>query len=363
MPGTKSEAIITKIFLKNTDFDHIGINDNFIDMGVDSLVALMIIVDIEEKFDKRLPLTALAHHPTIKLLARFIDGTSASPYSSLIALKKEGAKVPLYLIHGIGLNLFNFNSMLNYLDADQPVYGLRAAGLDGNSKPLESIQTIAAYYNQEIINHDPIGPYAIAGYSFGGIVAYEMVNQLKEAGKNVEMLAMIDTNVQEAAPIVFIDKLLQKTIRQFGKLAFRLGSFSKQPLANIDYLTKLYTNKVKETMVKFGMLNKYKASGLPKYMQKVVDKLYLAWSYYKLKPYHVKLDLFKAEHRLFYVDDPKFLGWGQYALDGVKVYNVPGDHEDMFRSPNDRLLAQAIQKRLDEIPENAERVIDRSLSA
>jgi len=360
-PSTQTEKIITQIILNNTDFEFIGINDNFIDLGIDSLVALTIIVGIEEHFHKRLPLTVLVHYPTVKLLAQFIDSASASPYNSLINLKTGGDKVPLYLVHGIGLNLFNFNSIIDHMDADQPVFGLRAAGLDGNEAPLESIETIAAYYNQEILNHDPIGPYAIAGYSMGGIIAYEMAKQLKEAGKKVEMLAMIDTNVQESfqAPI---NNILRKVERQVDKLIFRVGSFYRHPVSNVDYLSQTFGQQFKAFLTRSGIRNKYAASELPEYMQNVVEKLEAACARYVIQPYNLKIDLIKAEQRFYYIDDPKYLGWGNYALDGITTYDVPGDHEDMFNSPNDMILAETLQNRLNEIPVNINRPLIKNLS-
>lgn len=360
-PSTRTEIIITQIVLSNTDFDHIGINDNFIDLGLDSLIALTIIVGIEEHFNKRLPLTALVHHPTVKLLAQFIDTASDSSYSSLINLKTGGHKIPLYMVHGIGLNLFNFNSIINHLDAEQPVYGLRAAGLDGNEVPLESIETLAAYYNQEILNHDPIGPYAIAGYSMGGIIAYEMAKQLSEAGKNVEMLAMIDTNVQETfqAPV---HNILRKAERQIDKLIFRASSFYRHPISNIDYLNQTFGQQIKAFLKRSGFRNKYAPSELPEYMQSVIEKLESACAKYVIEPYNLKIDLIKAEQRFYYIDDPKYLGWGNYALNGITTYDVPGDHEDMFHSPNDMILAETLQKRLNEIPANLNKITANNLS-
>lgn len=361
-PSTETEKKITQIILNNTDFEHIGINDNFIDLGIDSLIALTIIVGIEEQFHKRLPLTILVHYPSVKLLAQFIDSASDSPYNSLINLKTGGDKVPLYLVHGIGLNLFNFNSIIEHMDANQPVFGLRAAGLDGNEAPLESIETIAAYYNQEILSHDPIGPYAIAGYSMGGIIAYEMAIQLKEAGKKVEMLAMIDTNVQESfqAPI---NNLLRKAERQIDKLIFRVGSFYKHPVSNIDYLSQTFGQQIKAFLTRAGFRSKYAPSELPTYMQYVVEKLEAACANYVIQPYNLKIDLIKAEQRFYYVDDPKYLGWGNYALDGITIYEVPGDHEEVFSSPNDMILAETLQKRLNEIPANIRRPVMNNLSA
>ena len=358
-----TEAAIMRIILKHTDFGEISLNDNFIDMGLDSMTALSIIVDIEEQFDKRFPLNVLVHHPTTKLLANFIDTSTSSPYSSLIALKKDGSKVPLYLLHGIGLNLFNFNGMLSYMNASQPVYGLRAAGMDGNKTPLKSIESLAAHYNRQILNHDPIGPYAIAGYSFGGIIAFEMVKQFKESGKSVELLAMIDTHIKHPPPLSLVTKAAKKITRQFKKLTFRIESFYLHPLANINYLGTLYGNTFKSILIWLGVLDKYKVSELPAYMQNVVERMEKAWHRYTIKPYDVKLDLFKAEKRLYYVDEPNLLGWGRYAQQGVTVHTVPGDHADMFEPPNDKTLAELLQKRLDEMPSNISGKTANSLSA
>jgi amino acid adenylation domain-containing protein len=352
-PKTDTEKLLCEIVIKNTGWAKLGLNDNLIDMGIDSLVALMIIVDIEEAFDKRLPITVLVHHPTIKMLAAFINSISSSPYNSLLPLKAEGSKVPLYVVHGIGLNLFNFTGMISQLDPEQPVYGIRAAGLDGNFSPLGSIEEVSAYYNQEILNHDPIGPYAIAGYSFGGIIAYEMVKQLKQAGKKVEMLAMIDTNLQdEMRGASDMDKLKRKFTRQFAKLKFRAGSLLKAPWHNILYLKDVYGHKLKRLLGKTGLLNRYRLAEMPEYMQKVVNKFEEAWQQYKLQPFDIRIDLFRAKDRIYYVDDPEYLGWGDYALGGVVVHEVPGDHKEMFYPPNDTIMARSFQKRLNTIPQN-----------
>jgi amino acid adenylation domain-containing protein len=356
-----TEAVVIHIILKYTGFESINADDNFIEMGIDSLAALKIIIAIEEQFDKRFPLTVLVQHPTIRLLTSFIDNSSSSPHRSLIALRQDGSKVPLYLLHGIGLNLFNFIGMISHLDTDQPVYGLRAAGLDGDKAPLKSVESLAAHYNRQILHHDPIGPYAIAGYSFGGIIAFEMVKQLKKAGKEVAMLAMIDTHIQKPAPRSFTSMMIQKTVRQYHKLIFRLNSFYHYPLATIDYLRILYTNKFRSLAIWLGILDKYKASVLPPYMKSVVDRLEKASNKYVMSAYEVKIDLFRAKKRLYYVDDPEMLGWGAYALQGVDIHPVNGDHEDMFEPPHDKILAELLQKRLDEMPANANR--EESISA
>lgn len=355
-PKNDIEKSLLEIVIKKTGWTDIGVSDNLIEMGIDSLVALTIIVDIETTFDKRLPITVLLHHPTVQMLATFITSISSSTYNLLLPLKPEGSKVPLYVIHGIGLNLFNFIGMINHLAPDQPVYGIRAAGLDGNFKPLGSIEEVSAYYNQEILNHDPIGPYAIAGYSYGGVIAYEMARQLKQAGKKVEMLAMIDTNLQEDLRNAPQNELLKKKLmRQLDKLKFRTGSIIKYPFHNLLYVKEIYRQRFRRFLVRTKLVDKHKFSELPEYMQKVVYKFERAWDKYTLQPLDIAVDLFKAQTRMYYVDDPEFLGWQKYALGGVSVHEIPGDHKDIFSPPNDQVMAEIFQKRLNQIPANISR--------
>jgi thioesterase domain-containing protein len=84
-------------------------------------------------------------------------------------------------------------------------------------------------------------------------------------------------------------------------------------------------------------------------MQKIADKLLSAFNRYIIVPVDIKIDLFKAKKRFYFVDDPKYLGWKDYAKQGVNVHIVPGDHKDMFTPPNDAVLAKILQKRLDEL--------------
>lgn len=182
-------------------------------------------------------------------------------------------------------------------------------------------------------------------------MGFEMAKQLTSAGKKVEMLAMIDTNIQEASRYYSLQRKIKlKANRQIHKLKFRLRSLVEFPVQNIVYLAGLYKQKAKDLLIKTGLLSRAKVTDLPEYMQVVVDKLSTALDNYDLKPAEVKIDLFKAEERIYYVDDPKYLGWKNLALRGIKTYSIPGDHKDMFMEPGDKFLAQTLQKRLDEIP-------------
>ena len=74
--------------------------------------------------------------------------------------------------------------------------------------------------------------------------------------------------------------------------------------------------------------------------------------HYLFKPHNIEVNVFKAETRTFYVDDKKFLGWKPYALKGVNVHNIPGEHNTIFKAPNDKIFAEVLQKCLDKASVN-----------
>lgn len=350
-PKTDTERALALIFLNNIAIDRIGLLDNFFQMGIDSLVMVKIMVQIEREFGKRYPLSILINYPNLNQLAWLIDNEAVeSEYKSLIPIRPKGNKIPLYIVHGIGLNLLNMYHMVSMLDAEQPVYGLQALGLDGSTDKMDSIEEIARFYNSEILQHDPVGPYAISGYSFGGYIAFEMVRQLREMGKEVKMLAMFDTNLQlPTHSMATWPKWRIKIMRQFKKLLFRIGTFITKPIKTIIYLLQQIPVYYYQFLNLIGISVTYNPNQVPAYMQHIMQHLQKVFKKYTLKPQDVKLQLFKAAQKLYYVDDPQYFGWNDLALKGVDVHVVPGDHREMFIAPNDKYLAEALQRELDKI--------------
>ena len=349
-PVTELEKSITEIWIRNIGIKNIGTNDNFFNLGGNSLLAAKTMTQIEKLTGKRLSLANLFKYPTIKELASSIDDPIDTPYRSLVGIKPEGSKLPLYIVHGIGLNVLNFRSMVFNLDKDQPVYGMQSLGLDNKTEQFDDMEQIASAYNSEIMMHNPGGPYLIAGYSFGGYIAYEMVRQLKALGKDVRMLAMFDTNLQYPThQYSFFKKVYKKSLRQIPKFLFRIKSLTEQPKENISYLKTYYGRKLTGLYKHTDFQDEHDPENLPEFMQKIADKLLFAFNRYIIVPVDIKIDLFKAKKRFYFVDDPEYLGWKDYARQGVNVHVVPGDHKDMFTPPNDAVLAKILQKRLDEL--------------
>lgn len=327
----------------------ISVEDDFFELGGHSLIAAQVMTRLEKETGRRLPLSTLFEYPTIRKLALLLrDDESGTAFKSLVPIRPQGRKVPIYIIHGIGLNLLNFKSLVDYMDVEQPIYGLQARGLDGVEEPLDTMEAIAACYIDEVLIQNPAGPYAIAGYSFGGYVALEMARQLKAMGREVQLLAMFDTNAEESTRhYSTIRKLSRKTVRQLPKLAWILRSMAKEPVATLRYQQQYVATQFKNLLKLTGLTPAPTSEAGLDHQDRIVEKHESAYQNYRLKPYEGAIDLFKAQVRRYFVEDPKYLGWQKYALKGVRVHDVPGDHQQMLMPPNDQYFAQALQRALD----------------
>jgi thioesterase domain-containing protein/acyl carrier protein len=345
-PTSEMELYLTGLWQDLLRLDSIGIKDDFFDLGGNSLLAIQMMVRIEKEKGKQLPLVSVFEYASIEKLAKLIQGNpTPEAYHTLVALKATGSRPPLFLIHGDSLNVLSFVGLTKYIHPDQPVYGLQPKGMDGKSDPIDSIEAIAAYYNQAIVAKFPDGPYAIAGYSFGGYVAVEMAKQLKAADKQVLMIGLFDTNVINAENYLTWNKQLRrKLLRQIPKFKWIVQSIVENPAKALGYQFTSFNNRFRTFL---GLGSKAELPEVNSYylmMDKINAVHHQALFKYNLSPFNDKVVLFKALDRIYFVDDFDFLGWRKYALTGVEVHNIPGNHDTMFKEPNCQILAQEMDK-------------------
>jgi len=355
-PSTKTEKRLATIWSEVLKIKQIGSDEDFFEIGGHSMIAVTLMVKIEKELGTRLPLAVLFDHGTIHEMALLID-KKAEPVSwgSLVPIRSKGAKKPLYLIHGAGLNLLLYTTIVSHLDPDQPVFGLQAKGLDGVDEPLYSIEEIAAYYNEEILKIDKSGSYALAGFSMGGQLAYDMARQLLEAGYKVSFLGVFDTVSENVSDlhIPFFKRYVLRTDRIFHQIFWTAGTFLKMPLNKKYEFFALKMRTLKQKITKDDYEYKHegaslgKQSELPKYLHKVHRANYLALEKYILPPYPGKLHLFRAMDQKFYIKEPVAYGWDEF-VEEVVIHHIPGEHSTIFAPPNDELFAKTLQKCLDE---------------
>ena len=357
-PKTDTEKKLALIWVELLKLKRVGTDENFFEIGGHSMIAVTLMIRIEKELGIRLPLATLFDHSNIRDMAEFIDKkVEPARWGSLVPIRSKGSKPPLYLVHGAGLNLLLYTTIVSHLDPEQPVFGLQAKGLDGIDEPLNTIEGIAAYYNDEIRKIDKSGSYALAGFSMGGQIAYEMARQLLLMGQTVSFLGVFDTvsdNVSDRH-LLLGQRIAGRVDRLFNQVIWNAITFIKKPSSEkydfIAYKMKSIRQRITKNdyELKPEGVSEGKQSELPKYLHKVHQANFEALDRYILPQYPGKMHLFRALDHTFYIKDPIAYGWPEYVKGGVVIMDIPGSHSRIFAPPNDKIFAEALQKCLDEI--------------
>jgi thioesterase domain-containing protein/acyl carrier protein len=341
VPRDEAELQLANIWEKVLGIQPIGIRDNFFDLGGNSLLALRLVAQVEKAFKKNLPLATFFQNPTIEQLAKILcqSGLPKS-LSYLVPIQPNGSKPPLFLCQGVSL----YQPLISYLGLEQPVYGLIAE--DGQGRPvyLNRIEELAAHYIEEIKTLQPEGPYLLGGLSFGGVIAFEVAQQLVSQGDQVALLALFDSclpgaqkvlpmpiykrllhhlnQILQIGPNYLLEMLKRKMNISYGKIAFKNNFFR---IKNLEYLIRreAYNQGVK----------KYSINYVP-------------------QVYPDRVTLFKAIDRditnVEVVEVEPGLGWTKLAAGGLEIHEIPGDHHGILKEPNVQLLAEKLKLSIDE---------------
>lgn len=347
-PKTNTEKLIASIWLKYLHLDYLDIKNNFFELGGNSLIAIQVMNKLEEETGKILPLSSLFEHSSIEKLALLLDQiNNTETWSSLVPIKPTGSKRPVYIVHGAGMEVLIFKELADNLDADQPVFGLQAKALFNTTSQYHSIGQIADHYVKTIIENNPKGPYALAGYSFGGVIAYEMARTLIALGKEVDMVGLFDTIIE--SHFYHASSFRKKTALMAYRNKRRLRFFMEmtQSWDNI----KFHVNRKKEFL-----LNQYwRTKNFANDQEQVKYEEFLKTesiiqpikNRYHMVPLNIRVDLFRAEEHTSYIKSTAFSGWKHFALKGVNIHKTPGNHDTMLTSAHVKEVARIFQNALD----------------
>jgi amino acid adenylation domain-containing protein len=192
-PRNDTERKLINIWQEVLGVSRISVDDNFFDVGGNSLLAVRLFTQIEKAFHIKLPLATLIQAQTVEQLAVLLSENVRRSWSPLVEIQPRGSRPPFFCIHGASGNVLIYRDLSRRLGPDQPFYGLQAQGLDGTAECLTTVQDMAALYINEIRRVQPEGPYFIGGYCLGGTIAYEIAQQLTSGGYEVALLALFDT--------------------------------------------------------------------------------------------------------------------------------------------------------------------------
>ncbi|WP_163867352.1 non-ribosomal peptide synthase/polyketide synthase, partial [Myxococcus eversor] len=348
-PRTSLELRLVRIWEEVLGVRAVGVRASFFELGGHSLMAVRLMAAVSEAVGRPVPLAALFQAPTVEQLAVLLSGNAPLTPSTLVpfgALRPDG-KTPFFCVHPVGGNVLAYAELARRLGADRPFIGLQARGVNGEATPRGSVEEMARAYVEAMREVQPSGPYLLGGWSLGGVIAYEMTQQLRARGEQVELLALIDSyapDVTRAQEPSELDRL-----QMVGLFARDLLGAS---LTNLELDFEALATMEPDAALEHLLAASTRAGVLPpgtdpeqlKALLRVFEANLGAARRYVAKPLSTRALLFKAtEHD---ADLPADGGWSSLIGVGLRRLAVQGDHYGLLREPGVHTLAAQLKEAL-----------------
>jgi thioesterase domain-containing protein/acyl carrier protein len=243
-PETQTEEILTRVWNDALERKEIGVDEDFFDIGGDSLVAAVIVDQIFRVFGKRVQINILFQAPTIAELAQHVDSLTSSS-TPIVPIRPSGSKPPIFCFHSLGGSVLGYYGLARYLPDEYPVWGIQPKGTDGAEAPIDNIPDMARYYCDEITRVHSDGPFILTGISLGGEIAFEVGRELLARGRSVQRLVLIDsaTPLPRSASIPFRLWDGAKLVRQ--KLIYSVAMTRGKQLPPEQARGRIYQNNIR----------------------------------------------------------------------------------------------------------------------
>ncbi|MEO7583970.1 MAG: amino acid adenylation domain-containing protein [Ferruginibacter sp.] len=371
-PGNELESNLVNIWQEILNIGRVGIADNFFELGGHSLLAIRLVSAIRKKLQLEITVNDIFIYPTIEAFTGTIFERVKNPslpvvnIKHLVSIKTGGNKLPLYIVCGAGGTALRFKNFSAMMDDNQPVYVLQPPLGDNVVDVPDTIEEIARVFIEEILIHNPNGPYALSGHCLGGVIAFEMAKQLIARGRKIHLLAMFDTIIgtkeKQDPPTIknlyhiyrTIKYYFRKVLLKFDFETFLLRRHTRQA---IRYKVQAFTRLLNRVNHKKN-IKELELVGL-----EVFDKSFKAYlaalKKYKIVPYEGDIVLFYAKEHYYFIDrnmnvsfkklhlneDAKSQ-WKRFAKT-IKINDVTGEHSTIFDTVHGDKFAMLLQKYLD----------------
>lgn len=369
-PRDLVELKLTQIWSEVLNVFPVGVQSNFFDIGGDSIVAIRLMAQIEYRFQRNLSLATLFQGQTIEKLATVLrEEQEYISWSSLVPIQTSGCKPPFFCIAGGGGNVLYFYHLSCYLGQDQPFYALQAVGLDGESEPFTRVEDLAAHYIELIKSIQPKGPYFLGGHSFGGLVAFEVAQQLQKQGDEIALLAVLDMHAPDTDKLGSgshkpdIDWNSAKMLTSIASIFERM--FGKNIDVSYEFLQQLtFDDQLNYVNEQFQKVNLFPPETGVKQIRGLIQVARANQNacYVPQEVYPTQVTLFRASeevpielapsvdiYRLLYdnrKNDPMW-GWSEFSAGEVELHSVPGDHLTIMTEPYIGALAENLKSSLE----------------
>ena len=323
-------SIIAQSMAKVLDLDFVPTDASFFDLGGESLLALRLVSLIEARTGKACRASDLHSHPTPSKLAQMLRGGAQGP-RFVVPIQPEGNQPALFAVHVLGNGGELFRPLSAALGPDFPVFGL-TVGMPKNLGEID-VQRTARVYFDEVQRHHPSGPISLCAVSMAAYFAFELAQLLREAGREVRVLAVLDAMGPDGRP----------ALRGWAKLRAHLGQFRRRGLRHLSYIRDHRLHQLRE------MSEARRSDGLEITGFNLIAANVRAVETYVPLPYDGPITIFRAADSFW--DSPEAiatgLGWSSVARGGLQLIDLPGDHLSILYPDNVANLALHLRRMIE----------------
>ncbi|SAK70234.1 non-ribosomal peptide synthetase [Caballeronia calidae] len=195
-PRTPLEHALAQSFASVLGLERVGVSDNFFSLGGHSLLAVRLAAHIQRSLGQSISVRSLFEAPTVAALAaRMNTSLPSTEFEMILPFRTSGTRPALFCVHPVGGLAWSYSGLANVIGPDHPIYGLQTPVLSQAGYAPASIEEIASHYVARIRQVQPLGPYRLLGWSFGGLLAFAMATQLQRDGQSVEQLIIMDAQL------------------------------------------------------------------------------------------------------------------------------------------------------------------------
>jgi amino acid adenylation domain-containing protein len=346
--STDTEKRLAAVWGRILDLAIEDADDDFFAMGGHSVLAVRLMSAVEKEFGVRLPLAELFTSPTVATMAELVDRRgSASDWHPVVAVNAHGSRVPLLCFHPVGGNILCYRDLAEALGPDQPVYMVQSYGLEDGQLLHPSVEAMVGAYLSAMRGVVPEGPLALAGWSFGGLLAWEAACQLQRLGADIRSVIVLDG---VAVPDV-VRELLSK-----DESDYLVALFDEMGIIDAETLRPLSPEQRLDLILERAKGGHFLPDGMDRAGMRRLMALFqnngLAAVRYRPRPFEGELLLVRPKvmsKQAPGVPGDPLNGWGPLAARGVTLRWMEGSHGQMLAKPWLGLLADHMRCWLDRV--------------
>lgn len=340
-PRTNLEKEIARIWEQVLERAPIGIQENFFELGGTSVQAARIFAMIEETFHKRIPLSRILGAPTIEQLAESLDPSNFEDQKAFVVPIHDGGKNPIVFCVGEGLL---WRRLSKYLGPDQPLFSVELEpGTIEQMRGPNAMEKLARHLVSALCEKQKQGPYYLCGFCIDGVFAYEVARQLSMYGREVGLLALVESrNPSPCFRVRTVNGLRRNAIRlafQADQLfqAARKGAVLQYLRARRDELARSALRM--SLRIWPGSKRRVRQTGRLDSREFISHEL----GFSKLKPSACPTAIFRCETWPTYSSGDPYFGWRELLTGRTETHAIPGEHDGLFREPSIGILAEKLR--------------------